>query len=140
MKQGSLIRSERRELFAAFQGLFREMGRASPRAVAEESVARGIVPPRVLQECQMRGLIEDVRLALKADTEDGLPFAKPIGNEDADWSQLYLFTYNVASILILREAAAVVHDYKKVRRLHEWCLVKFGRAPEIPEFREAELA
>jgi hypothetical protein len=143
MHDDELIPLQRTAILKRLRDLFRELGGSMPpRVLTDEAIARGVVPTEVLASCQTRGLTELCRLALKGKTEDRLPFAKPTStDEDAgEWKQLELFTYAQAEALILREARGLVADYHELLRLHRWCLAKFGRAPEIPELTETELA
>lgn len=138
-----LIPLQRTAILKCLRELFQELGGSMPpRVLADEAVARGIVPDDVLAACQHRGLTDLCRAALKAKTEDRLPFAKPTStDEDAgEWKQLELFTYTQAEALILREAKGLVDDYHELQRLHRWCVAKFGQAPEIPELSEIEIA
>jgi hypothetical protein len=123
--------------------LFQQLGGSMPpRVLADEAVARGVIPDDVLAVCQRRGLTELCRQALKGKTEDRLPFAKPLSaDEDAgEWKQLDLFTYDQAETLILREWAGIANDVQEVLRLHRWCKDKFGLAPELPSLTEGEFA
>jgi hypothetical protein len=108
--------------------------------LATEAVSRGVIPPEELERCQMRGIQALCRQALKVKTENGLPFAKPTTDDEENWTNLELFTYDQAEALINREARAVVADYQELLRLHRWCFGKFGQAPEIPELHEIETA
>ncbi len=143
MHDDELIPLQRTAVLKRLRELFQELGGSiPPRILADEAIARNVIPAEVLANCQTRGVTELCRLALKAKTEDRLPFAKPLStDEDAgEWKQLELFTYAQAEALILREARGLVADYRELQRLHRWCLAKFGRAPEIPDLAEIELA
>lgn len=121
--------------------LFKELGSClSMSRLATAAIERGVIPPEVLATCQLRGVQEFCRDAMKQKGDDGLPFAKPLGRsrQNRDWQQLDLFTYEQAEELIDNEAAAVCADYHELLRLHRWCLQKFGRAPEIPELLEVQ--
>lgn len=137
-----LIPLQRTAVLKNLRELFANLGGDMPvRVLAEEAITRGVIPSDVLASCQLRGVTELCRQALKTKTESGLPFAKPTSTKsDGEWKQLELFTYEQAESLVLREAQAMVADYHELLRLHRWCFDKFGRAPEIPELSETELA
>lgn len=137
-----LVPLQRTALFKALRDLFRELGGSLPiRLLAEEAITRGTIPEEVLDMCQVRGVSELCRTALKAKTEDDLPFAKPTSSAEnnGEWKQLELFTYQEAQALIAREVDSLTADYQEVERLQRWCLAKFGRAPEIPKLLQVEL-
>lgn len=131
----------RSALKAALRDLFQELGGNEPiRILAQEAITRGVIPEDELARCQMVGVQALCREALKKKTEAGLPFAKPTSeDEDGNWTNLELFTYDQAEALIRREATAIVADYHELLRLHRWCFSKFGQAPEIPELHEVTL-
>lgn len=130
--------TRKKQVMAEIRELFRELGGAvSMSVLADEAVERDVIPPEMVEACQQRGLTALCRQAMKVKTADGLPFAKPIGgsgkNDDATWSQLDLFTYDQAVDLVIREATATLADVREVGRLHQWCLNRFGQAPDLPE-------
>ena len=137
--------SRRSAVLQAIRDLFNDLGGAVPlRELADAAVARGVVPPEMIAACQQRGLTALCRQALKVETDDRLPFAKPMSDDGDDdhtrWGRLNLFTYDQAAALVLRESKAWVADRIKIERLRQWCLDRFGRAPDIPELREIEPA
>ena len=118
--------------------LFVELGGNVPiRVLATEAITRGAIPESVLRRCQLRGVSDICRQALRAETDEELPFAQPTGRgSDDPWLQLDLFTYNRAELLLQERAEDLRRDNRKLRRLWTWCFEKFGRAPEIPQLVE----
>lgn len=140
MEQIELIDSPHARTQAAILDLFSELGRIPIADVAKIALDRDLIEGDVLRQCQMRGVTEFCRRTLKAKrTESGLPFARPIGDEDGSWDQLLLFTRDELFGLIRRDMKAVLDDYSEVRELVRFCVKKFGEAPEIPELVVREM-
>jgi len=123
--------------------LFRELGGSVPmRVLGEEAMARGVIPPEEVARCTLRGIQEICRRALKFKTENGVPFAKPMGEDETDtetrWKQLELFTLIEARAMILRHVKSLREDHSELLVLHRWCFAKFGEAPDIPELQGGE--
>ena len=115
------------------QALFTALGGALPvRELARAAIARGLFSQDYLENLTLRGAAAVCGQALKRKTEDDLPFAKPTG-QDKIWKQRELFTYDEAATMLLREYSAWQADRKELRKLHQWCYLKFGRAPDLPD-------
>lgn len=141
MTQEELFKSARGRAQNAIRELFAEVGRVSISTLAQTAIDRGLIEDEALLQCQMRGLAELCRAALKRRTEEQLPFAQPIsGAEDGEWAQLDLFSREELFGLIHARVAALAADNAELRLLRGFCLRKFGEAPEIPELLVPELA
>lgn len=138
--QIELIDNPRGQMQIDLRALFSEMGVVSAREVITEAMERGIFPDEVLQQAQIDGLSEILRRALKSEDANGLPFAKPISTgRNAKWKQFVLLDYDEMAGSIERDAKGLAADYEKVKRQRDFCLIKFGRAPEIPALMVPEL-
>jgi hypothetical protein len=138
--QGDMIELQKPALFRTLRDLFVELGGAMPpRVLAEHALSRNIIPADVLATCQHRGLTALCRDALKGETEDGLPFAKPTtGEKGARWAQLELFSSTEFESLLARESQGLMNDHRALAKLQRWGEQKFGRTFDIPELREVE--
>lgn len=126
---------------AAFLDVFAEMGRVSIATMVDTVLGRGLIEDEVLRQCQARGLSDLCRRTLKSKkTSDGMPFARPVGDENSAWSQLNLLSRDELFGLIRRDASAVEADYAELARLVDFCTKKFGEAPVIPELAAPVLA
>ena len=97
------------------------------------------VEEEVIDHWALVGCHKDIADALKAEDENGLPYAKPLTSGlEPVWQQLRLFNYLEMCGLIAREMGAVEQDYNKAMRLVDYCLHKFGKAPNVPDFRPSE--
>jgi hypothetical protein len=136
MIERDLVGQQDREfLTARIAALFTELGgNVSMRSLGQEAKARQYFSADMLAALEDRAVGEFCRAAVKhTKTPDGLPFAKPLaGDEDARWKQLDLMTYAEVVDVIRRDADAIEADHKELRRLHQWCRLKFGKAPKIP--------
>lgn len=93
---------------------------------------RPTIPDSVLKYAESVGGKTICRAALKREGENGLPLAKPLDDDENSWQQLPLFTYEELSALIIRESRSIESDIRKLRRLRDYCVDRFGMAPEIP--------
>jgi hypothetical protein len=115
-------------------------GRMSTRRFARHLLRRGFYSAGALEARQLRGVQADVRRALAAEGPDGLPFAQPTeadddGDEDRPapvWKQLALFTYAELAALLVRRRSEITRDVVRYRRLHDYCQLRFGKAPALP--------
>jgi hypothetical protein len=123
----------RHRAFEEIRALFVELGGDVPAAnLYDVAVARGILTDR-LEAFQRQAGTAFCALALKQKDEDELPFAKPVTVEgERRWRQRELWTYANAVEVIQREADGILADHKELRRLQQWCRLKFGKAPRIP--------
>jgi|SRR5580765_2250548 len=104
------------------------------RELAIKLQSNHVLPQPVVDACTRRGLMDLCRKALRAKTEERLPFAQPTGTSSRSrWIQLDLFTQAQAFALLNRRSQGMADDFDELRHLHAWCLEKFGSAPEIPE-------
>lgn len=135
MEQQKLLDSPYSRTQTAILDLFAKVGRVPIASLAGMALDRGLIEDDVLRHCQMRGVTELCRRTLKTKkTAGGLPFAKPLGDEDGSWDQLVLFTRDELFEVIRRDMNAVTADYAEVRELVRYCRKRFGDAPDIPEF------
>lgn len=119
---------------AAIRDLFKELGGNVPtRVLAREVIDRDLLTPEELDRCAFHQVQKMCRDALRSLTDERVPFAQPTGGGRNDpWLQLDLFTYTEFTALLDRRAKAIEDDHQILRNLQDWCLRKFGRAPEIP--------
>jgi hypothetical protein len=114
--------------------LFNELGAVPAEDVAREAIARNLIPAELLAKLQLRGVTAYVRRALARDTPDGVPFAQPLADTpNAPWQQMTMFRYDELCDLMKRRAKGIYYDLERLRKLHDFCLSRFGKAPAIPE-------
>lgn len=125
---------DRESLHDRIRALFKDLGgNVSMRALGREAKTRDFFDEEMLGALMERACGEYCRVALKKTGPDDLPFAKPlVGDKGARWKQIDLMSYKELSAVILADADAVLADHKELRRLHQWCRLKFGKAPRIP--------
>ena len=120
--------------FAAVGGVM------STRRFARHLLRRGFYTADDLAARQLRALQADIRHALAAEGPDGLPFAQPVGSDPGEdtsenaapvWKQLALFTYAELAALLVRRRAEIRRQVVRYRRLHDYCRVRFGKAPAL---------
>lgn len=123
------------DISEAIRGLFIRLGGNVPmRVLAKAIIDRKVLSDEAIERCTMRGLISECRRALRAKTEEGLPYAQPTGRgARTPWRQLDLFTQPMAFALLHRRSQNILEDHEELRRLWAWCLEKFGVAPNIPD-------
>jgi len=138
MEQDEIFDSPFARTQTAIRELFVELGAVSIRSLAETALDRGLIDDETRHACELHGLAGLCRRTLKTKTATGLPFAKPLGDEDGAWSQLRLFNREQLFALIRREAAALTSDHDELVKLADYCRERFGDAPEIPALVVAE--
>jgi len=126
---------DREAVAKTIRDYFVTLGGAVPlRELAIKLQRNNVLPQPVVDACTRRGLMDLCRKALRAKTDERLPFAQPTGDSRrARWVQLDLFTRVQAYALLNRRSKGMADDFDELRHLHAWCLEKFGSAPEIPE-------
>ena len=112
------------------------------RAFARHLLRRGFYSAETLKARQVWAIQADIRRALAAETPNGLPFAQPVEADDGDdpsaaavWKQLSLFTYAELAALLTRRRAEIARDVVRYRRLHDYCRLRFGKAPTLAALR-----
>jgi hypothetical protein len=137
LRQPDLIKDSRqpsKDLDDLFRDIHIELGDASVEAIVDVALERNLVPEFTLRSCAKRGLHEKCRIAISAETDEGLPRAKPIsGGPKPLWKQISLFNCEQAIDLLQREAKAISSDIGKFRILEKLFRDRFGN--EIPEFK-----
>ncbi len=125
------------ELQEEIRSLLGELGMSHARHIAEVAIERGLFDDDVLNGFALQGAMEFVRNALKAKQDDGLSFARPVGPDD-EWKQRTLWTYKDAFKFLRKSAIGIAADQAEFHKEHEWCLGRFGKAPDLAELLAPE--
>lgn len=121
--------------------IFREMGGTTTIRLAQECIKQGVFDEEELQRASLRWAQGVCREAIKlTDPTTGLPFAGPTrqkaenadGTAGREWRQLTLMDYDDLAFNIEERANGLWADYSTLVKMREYCIERFGRAPQIP--------
>jgi len=134
--------------------VFADVGSVGMRTLVSELRARGVYSDADLERFALTGMMSDARAALSArgapGCVKGLRWAYPVprsevlddeSDDDAaiegpQWKQLPLFEYDEMVLLLRKTSTEVMADHASLVTLRDFCLERFGRAPEIVEIME----
>lgn len=117
--------------------LFGDIGGSMPTYdFAHVCIEHGLYSPEELERAKIQKVQSDIRRALKAPDDVGLPFAGQTAEKSESggpvWRQRRYWSFDDYEINITELIDNRDENHESATRLRGECMSRFGRAPEIP--------